>query len=199
MSILCQSVPNCNCPKSACPYCVRVYPTVTALSLHVHTVSECAAPTASLHVHTVSECTQLCQNVPNCVRVYCTNTKSACPYCVRVYCTNTKSACPYCVRMYCTNTKSACPYCVRVYPTAPAPSLHVHTVSECTQQHQHQVCMSILCQNVPNCVRMYPAQLPACVDVQVGHSSHGLTVCRSVWRRALCRNRSSCPASSLAQ
>ena len=45
MSILCQNVPNC----------VRMYPTVTAPSLHVHTVSECAAPTPSLHVDTVSK------------------------------------------------------------------------------------------------------------------------------------------------
>ena len=96
MSILCQNVPNCNCTKSACPYCVRMYPTVTA---------------PSLHVHTVSECTQLCQNVPNC-----NCTKSACPYCVRMCCTNTKSACRYCVKTCCTNTKSACRHCVKTCP-----------------------------------------------------------------------------------
>ena len=84
MSILCQNVPSCIDSKSACRYCVRMYP--TAPNLHVETVSECT------QLHQQQVCMSiLCQNVPNC-------TKSACRNCVKTRCTSNKSACRYCVR-----------------------------------------------------------------------------------------------------
>ena len=88
-----------------------------------------------------------------------------------------------------------------MYPAASTASLRVDTVSECTQLHQQQVCMSILCQNVPNCinsksacrycVRMYPAAPAASLlvdSVSVCTHLHQQQVCMSI----LCQNVPSC-------